>query len=434
MRAWKLAWSIFLLGLATNSNLAAQRPSSPRQSLAVDEVRLATGKHMYGIVMQGDAVSGLTLVVERNWFESTYPKLYAEHRTAELESAKAARATQLQRLQEWKSNRAADNDLVKFIDEEIAHTIKQQNDTDPSDGPQVKPFTLISYPPNEIKEVYIQPALQHHIAGCAWKHDLKRVTTRTFAALKRELEKEQVNIENETIDLSSQLPSQQVQSDEEWNARVALFEFVLRKPLEFQGIGNTLFRIDPQKPPKLQDVLSQMLAGGAVPSIDNQSSSGLLDELLKELDLADRTGVRPRAKNRWWEPAVKIAESEGFRGVRITRVIQDISLPAATVENVFLAQLKPGEWKPVISVASAVNRNQVDAGELLRLKADPQVETVLETFGRLGIRSDELIETAIRQGAATDIARKDSEQKFLEILDRYTEHTDGPPLPAKFAD
>ena len=196
-------------------------------------------------------------------------------------------------------------------------------------------------------------------------------------------------------------------------------------------MGNNLFRVNSEQPPKLEELLPQLLGGGIGPGIGQHGPGGLLDGLLKELDLAGNTGLGSRAENKWWEPTTKLAEAEGFRGVRITRVVQDISSPTAKVENYFFAQLKPGIWKPIISVAATADRNQVNPAELAHLKEDPQIKQVLSLFKGLGLGSAKMIETAIRQGAATEIAMKDSAAEFFEILDRYTQHTDGPPLPVK---
>ena len=50
----------------------------------------------------------------------------------------------------------------------------------------------------------------------------------------------------ESFDLSDQLTTSQEQSEEQWRARVALIEYQLCQPLDFQGTGSMLVRTGPR--------------------------------------------------------------------------------------------------------------------------------------------------------------------------------------------
>lgn len=399
-------------------NSIAQRPSSSRYSLVVDEVTLTSGKKMYGIVIQRDPNAGLTMMVERAWFEKTYPKLYASHVTSEVKSDVAAKTNHLFRLEAWWKSRVDDAELVTFIDREMERIEKERNARKTNGINDLKPFTLLNYPASQVKNIFIQSAAHHKIAGLAWKHKFDRVTTRSVTAIKRELEKLNVDTNTETFDLSTQLSSTRDQSEIEWSARVALIEFKMRTQLEFQGSGRNLVRINPDKPVEIQTLMTQFMGSGL-------TGGGQLDELLKELGYS---GTQKGLKDDWWKNAAEIAEAEGVLGFLVARVIQKPSNPVATVEHCFFAQIKPGQWKQVAKLAAIANRNNVNQTDVDRIKGDPQIQKVLGIAKGLGLGSGDVIDQAIRQGAATETALIESRNKFYKFLNRYTKRTDGPVL------
>ncbi len=427
-------WIVILaiIGLTTSS--AAQRPSSPRKLLGVDEITLTSGKKLYGVVMDRHPDGGLTLVVERKWFGKTYPKLYKEHLAREIQSFEKSRTEALNKLDRWEKERSNDVDLIEFIKEEKARITKQHENTE-SKNIAKQPFTVISYLASDIREVFIQPAERRHIVGCAWKHKLDRVTHRTTAALARDLKKRGVDIATEKVDLSDQVASSTTQSENQWNARVALFEYVLRKKLDYQGTGSNLIRIVENNPANAQDLLGQFLSGelnlGALEGgLGDLSGRGLVDELLKELNLDNRSDRDRSNQTAWWNATTEAAERDGFRGVRVTRVAQSFGSPIAKVETIFFAKMAPGKWKQIAMFSATANGNQQSPEDIERIKADPQVQKVLGVVRGLGLGLDgnSVLETAIRQGAATEKAMQECEQKFLKFVDRYTVNMDSPPL------
>jgi hypothetical protein len=406
------------------SNSIAQRPSSSRDSLAVDEVTLTGGKKMYGIVMQQDPNAGLTMMVERAWFEKTYPKLYATHLESELKSDIELKTKHLFRLEAWWKSRVDDADLVTFIDKEMERIEKERDARKVKGSADLKPFTVLVYPAAEIQNVHIQSPERHRIAGLGWKHNVDRVTTRSITAIKRDLENLKVDTNTETFDLSSQLPSTRDQSEFEWNSRVALVEFKLRTQLEFQGMGSNLIRIRPDKPADQQvdaGTLMKLLLGSGL------AGGGQVDDLLKELGLPGTNNT----ETQWWKNAARIAEAENVSGFLVTRVIQNAASPIASVEHSFFAQVKPGQWKQVARLSASANRNDVEQANVDRIKDDPQVKKALSISKGLGLDSANAIDQAIRQGAATETALIESRNRFYEFLNRFTERTDRPMLSFK---
>lgn len=98
--------------------VVAQRPSGSRNSLGVDEVKLSSGQKMYGVVMDQNHQRGVTLLVERHWFEKTYAKQYQKHLEEEVKSLKKSRSDILAKLHEWQNYRSSDEQLIRFIKEE----------------------------------------------------------------------------------------------------------------------------------------------------------------------------------------------------------------------------------------------------------------------------------------------------------------------------
>ena len=486
----------------------AQRPTASVNTLGVDEVRLHGAKRMYGINLnrtrnEGDGVS---LMVERAWFKKTYPDLYAEHLKVQAAEAEASSELLIKRLKAWKKERAEEERVIEFVDAELdffadiqekkrkakkaneenvsgakadqasdgkakldqanesgnADEAKKANEK-PADGgePANKNdeetfFTIVKYKPGEIKSIFQQPPNHIHIAGVAWKHEVPRVTVRNVKTLLRELEKKKIEVGKETFDFSEDIPAFVTQTEEEWAARVAILEYGLRdEPYNFQGMGSNLIRIDPNKPPKAEDVLNMFgggLGGGLGGALGGLGGGlgglgglggglgggglggglgggGEIADLLKELKLDGGKGAEPKQDKQWWKSATKTAEDDGVRGIRITRVVQNSTSPVAKVEDYFFAMIKPGQWKPVLSATGSANRKDVREEDIVRLKADPRIAGVLEMVEKFGLGSG--IDTALRQGAATEMAMHDSHEKFFELLGTYSERSDGPPLEVK---
>ena len=410
--------SLALMILATApANSHAQRP--PRKSLAVDEVLLNSGKRMYGIVLAQDQKTGVQLMVNRTWFAETYANIYKTHVESEVKTETDALTEHLFRLEAWWKSRVDDIRLVEFADEEMERIENLREDRKQNGAANLKPFTVVQIPMDEIKSLFRQSAARHKIAGLAWKHKIERVSSRPASALKRELLKQNVDVGKETFDLSSQLSANRRQSSREWNARLAILEYRLRDQLHFQGVGENLIRIDPAKPAGATDM--QALLGQFMGS--SLGGNGQVNELLGELGLA-----KPVEKKDWWAKAAKIAKKDGFTGFAVKRLIQDFSSATVKVEYCFFAETKTNQWEQIATIIGSASRDSVDEGVMARIKADPQVESVLKTVENLGLHSGDAIEKAIRQGAATEAAMSDAQDKFDEFIDRYGRASDSPIL------
>ena len=285
--------TLALFSIAIGNNCFGQRPRASVETLGVDEVKLESNQRMYGIVLNRTRKSGggVTLMVERDWFKETYPAKYAEHLKAEAVETKAAGEMLIKRLMAWKDARIGDERVAEFVDAELDYFAEQEEkksqakvkaaeeagDANVGDGAEGEKaeagnadqakkikdqdadlgkakgkegptfFAIVRYKSKEIRGVFLQPDNHRMLAGIAWKHDVPRVTVRNVKALRRELEKRKVDIDKETFDFTEEVPALVTQTDEEWAGRIAVLEYGLREPVNFQGMGSMLMRIDPKQ-------------------------------------------------------------------------------------------------------------------------------------------------------------------------------------------
>ena len=415
-------------------NCCAQRSVAPRKLRVVDEVALKTGVKLFGIVRESEPGSGIEILVDRQWYAKTYPKRYAAHRVEEIAAQSQAKQDLLIRLEQWKAtrNQPIDEKLNRFIDAEIqrlgmddqAAADKDANNEDANNedaNDEIAPgsglFIWVRIPTSEVRKVYQQTPERHLIANLAWAHKIKGVSVRSYTALTRELAKQNVKANSPAVDLSTEYPARP-QTKEEWSARVSICEFVLRKSLHFQGIGSMLTKVDPDAGANQAGMLQQLLQGGGM--------QAMLENLLGNQEPDNGNALKP--KEAWWKSATDAAEQVGCRGIRITRLAQDLTSPIVKVEEHFLAEISRGKWKSVFSTVGQADRDKIAKGDADFLKQDPQVGKIVGALGSLGAANNTQLDKALRQGVATQRAMENAEASILDFIDDYSQHVDGPPL------
>ena len=75
---------------------------------------------------------------------------------------------------------------------------------------------------------------------------MPNVESRDAADLERNLKLRKIDPTITPPDISNRLPAR-LQDDREWAARMAIVEYALGKPLDFQGTGNILARTDVER-------------------------------------------------------------------------------------------------------------------------------------------------------------------------------------------
>ena len=398
---------IAFLWFASSSN--GQLPQVEDSRLGVDAVRLVGGKRLYGFVLQQTPGEGLTMAVERAWLETTYPELYEQYAEREAEQRKALHATLVERIQDWIEQREGDRLLLGFLKRELAQ-IEQESDSE-----ELPTFFSVTIAAKDIRKVLIQEARRRHIAGLAYQHYIANVVQTPAGFLRRRLEEADVDVTKEQVNLLDRMPKFQHESSRQWAARQALVEYELREPLEYQGTGTLFTRVGDEPDP--QALIAQMLGG---------NTTDTLSQLGAELGLPEFK--KPAEPTDWWKKVTKEAEKDGFRGVLVLRLIQNLLSPEVVVEAHFYAQEAPGKWFEGTNIRASSNANHQPAEALERIKQDPQVAKVVETLSSLGIQAGDRIDQAIRHGAATSSAMSQASGSFHSFLRRYTTSLRTPPV------
>ncbi len=408
--------SLLVAGLGGLPQIAQQHKGSP-QKLAVDVIRLNSGEWLYGLVTDQDEAE-TRVVVERRWLETRHPGMFRRAAEAEQKNAAAARELLIRRIDQWLAERG-DEPLLRVFLEDERRRISQV--VQPADSSRRK-FIRVRIPASDIRTTTIQAETRHRIAAVAWQRDLANVSVRTAESLRRELQRQQVDIASEPVDLSVQVVPQG-ESDDQWAIRQALVEYELTDPLRFQGTGTALFRAD--QPPGLDQLIGQ-LAGTA-------GTANMLQQVGEELGIPEFTMGKPAREQRerdWWKGVAAAADRAGVRVFQVTRLQQQLLDSNSSVTSHLFARLPDGCWREIFQTGTRVNTDGVHADEVEFLRDDPQIRQVIAAFGQLGPGNvNDRLEQALRQGAATQRALNDIHESVGQWTARYRQRLDGPAVP-----
>lgn len=396
------AWFVLCGCLLTVSTASAAPPKVA--DLGVDLVTLKSGPKLYGAVLQqGDGL--LTIAVQRDWLTKAAPKfLEKREQDAAANRSRALQALQ-KRIQDWLVLRAADKELVASLTKESGRLEK----VEPGEA---RRFLLIELPRTQVERVFVQTPQRKQVALSAWSQKLPAVEESSAAKLADELRRQGIDVAK-PVDLTSELPDSS-DSDRQWSARQALWEFHLRKSLAFQGTADLLFRTDADKP----DIAK------------------LIEELFKsqlKSQVAELLGGAPKGQVKFSDKALKTAQAtadkEQASGFRVTRMAFQLEKKSVMVEGRFLAKLSDGTWETIWQHAETIDASKPRDDLEQQLAKHPEVQQVLDLAKTKGLGiSDQQIQLAVRCGAATMAAQETVDAKFHEFFDRYTERLDGPAL------
>lgn len=394
-----------------------QAGNVPVNRKAVDVVLLKDGTRLLGAMVSRDSDGTLTVAVQREWLKKHAARTY---RTAvQNEQRRIAEAPQkrLQRIREWVQEAAGKRDLLPFLKSELARLEKVRAKPQATAAAKQKQLILVRLPGKDVKSGYRQPTAHRRVLLLAWRERLKDIERRSALDLAQELRKSGKRIDGKPVDLTGRLPKSAFESDAQWAARKAIVEFDRLKRLRFQGTGDVLVQAggDATKPADLSQVFSSLL-------------QAQMNQLLQE---ALGNGVAPRRKkaDNALQKAVNTAESEKVAGFRVTRVKPDLSAKRITVEESFLARMPDGTWKTVWSHRETIDAAQKRADIEKRIKNDERVKQALALVKGLGLGANEKqIETAVRFGAATQIAKEKAAEKFNDFRERYSRRLDTAPI------
>jgi hypothetical protein len=283
-------------------------------------------------------------------------------------------------------------------------------------------FVVVDLPPAKIDRVLTQPPQRRRIAQAAWREGLADIETRSTTGLEHELKQKKIEPVDDPDALLDLLPPRR-QNDAAWAARQAIVEYRFCKPLDFQGTGDVVVRSGDNVKvddfaPLIGELLKSVVGGDSLEDLLGPPPAG---------GGRKPTGTNP-AGEKWLASAVKIADSEGVAGFRVTRVEQNLAAKRAAVETRFVGRLPDGSWKSVWQQRVAADASKPRPDVEQQIENDPRVRAALQLFKTLGAQGDEQVKLAIRFGAATQEAQKEADSRFFEFRDRYLKQLDGPVL------
>ena len=389
-------------------------PPRPTE-VGVDQVILKSGTRLAGAVVQKRDDGSVQVAVQREWLRKRNAAFFQKQEAAERAQTQAALKGLLERIEAWKTERAADDRLVQHLDKE-ADRLRQREQSLAGEEPvALSRFLLIEVPKPNLESVYVQPPARKQVALVAWQERLDDVEDTPVTKLAAELQMRNIDMAARTVDLSGDLPTQ-ADTEPQWAARRAIIEFYRRKEMTFQGTMDKVHRTDdPAKAPDPAKLFGELM---------KSQLKAQLDDLLGK--------PAPAAKNargdKALEDAGKLADAENAAGFRVTRLSLRPGDPQVLVEGRFLAKLPDGSWLTAWQHVETVDASKPRADLEKLLAENEQVRKVLDFAKSAGLQDEQKVLDALRAGAATMTAQQAVDARFQEFFTRYTERLDGPPL------
>ena len=430
-RTWQrslvpLVMALLLVALARIPSNSADRPKNAAAGRPpVDYVTLRSGARLRGMLF-GRQDSSTALLVSANWLKTVNASLFDAQQAKTIAEHKAALEQLAQRL---------DAELALERPAAMTAFLKQQRE-DAQDElknadrftPQFLWFTFIA---KELDHVEPTTPERRQLLAWAWNEELDRPETRDADDLQRELKARAVAPVSWPLSLIERLPARE-QTDAEWAARLAIAEYAVDKPLDFQGTGDLLVRTGRDDPVDLAPLLVGMLRKQLQTQLGDLFAEPRPPQAASPKNDKPALGANGRqvspALAETLKTAIQAAESEKGRGFRVTRMQPSDDLSAVTVTTQFVARLPNGSWEIVFQHSDRADAKQARPELEQRIQQDPQVKGVLDLTRQLGGAADAQIQQAIRFGAATMSAQTTCDRQFAAFRDIYLKSLARPPL------
>ncbi|WP_397570875.1 hypothetical protein [Schlesneria sp. T3-172] len=400
---------IVAIGLVPSLVLADPKSSGPRNS-AVDVIVLKSGRTLRGLVASSDPKAYLTLVVSRDWLSAAHPQGAAAVVKTNVESRERAWIQTRDRIRHCLDAGDVPAGMSFFFKQELERLDRLLADP-PDEDPD---FLWYDIRPASIARMVRAQGDRRLIATHAWNARIAHVETREVASLQKELTDLGIPFEAPAHEFIKQLPGR-VQSDAEWAARCALLEHGLVEELNFQGTGDVITRTKAGKAADLVQVIPQLL--------EQQWNS-----LLKDLGNDFSAPKKYHDQSRWLANAIRQAQALKRRGFRVTRLEIDPVGLRVRVDSRFVVQVAEGDWRTIWSQTEVGDAAQPRPQAEARIEDDPQVKSIKQSLGALGLVDAESMRRAIRFGAATMSTQQKVDTRFEEFRETYTKALDGPPI------
>lgn len=406
--------AVIVISSCSVSSFAADRPKAATAAVrsVVDQVAVRGGPKLRGMLFAQAEDKSVTLLVSAKWLKSTNAEWFAKQQRKTLDAHSIALDRAIERIdQELKTEHPVG--LKAFL--------KQQRDAVQEELDNVEKFEpeflWITLTAREAERVDPTTAERRQLLAWAWTEKLERAEVRDVDDLQKELKARAVEPISWPLSFVERLPARD-QTDQEWSARMAIAEYAMTTPLDFQGTGDLLVKAGRDVQADFASLLVNMLR--------KQLQSQLGDLFGEPRPAAPKNNKAALAES--LKSAIQAAESEKRRSFRTTRMQQSEDLSAVTVTTQFVARMSDGSWVVVFEHKEQADAKQARPDAEQRIQQDPQVKKVLDLTRQLGGAADDQIQQAIRFGAATMSAQSAADREFAAFRDRYLKSLTKPPL------
>lgn len=378
-----------------------------------DRVQLTDGTVLRGQVVDRSEADELLMAVQRRWLEAREPALAREASDADTEQTVTAWRQLSDRLDALlASPLAQQNDPLRVFLQREQTRIQQLLAVE---SPPPFQFLWLRIPKRSIRAVTPADPAWRRLLQWGWQEQLDDVETLPQNRLATVLTKAGIDAAQQPPSLVDRLPPLP-QSDDQWQARLALLQHTYGAPVSFQGTGDVLVRLDEAAPEAtLLPMITQLLQAE-------------VSNLLVPTDQPHGHPAMPAAppEDRWVQSARAQAIDDGR--FRATRVTTNLTQHTVVVESRFEVLTTPDHWATIWRDRSTVDARNARPDAEARITADPRVEQALAGLRLLGLTDDHAITTAIRFGAATMEAQDQTNQRFIQFCSDHTRQLDSPPL------
>ena len=422
-------WLALCAGGLPSDNAEAQQKAGANR-FAVDLVTLKSGERLRGALLGVSDDGSVSMVVQREWLRSSRPDFY--ERSTRNETAAGVRIATIRRdrIRDWQKEGSHLDALSAFLRLELEEAEAALDKlSDVKKGGVTSQFVMLALARSDITYHFVQPPANRQVAMLAWSERLKDVEQREVTDLVTELKRRGLDPSVDTANLTTRVPVED-QDASQWAARQAIIEFHFEKKIEFQGMGQTLFRTGTGgKPVGLDQLLPQLLPQLLQSQLADQLG-GLLDDPALRRNLPG--GNKPAEASKLdLQPAIATAEEEQVRGFRVTQLDLNLAQGRARVIQRFVARLPNGQWQTIWQADVTGDASQARPEDLQQIKQDPQLAQALKLLQNIAPGADQQMSTALKFGAATMDAQKKADAQFFEFRDRFVQTLASPPLTWK---
>lgn len=381
---------------------------------------LVRGQRVFGMQAAPPSDGKVVFVVQRQWLQKHQRDLYRTATAGEADRRKAAWEQLRERLIAWRQRRMEPKVFVRFIDRSLREVEDQLAAQDnPSQPPEPSQLVVLELPQAKVRDSYSQPPEVRHLLELAWQERLENVEELSVEKIGEQLKARGVDVDHAQPDLSDRFDVQP-QTDRQWAAKVAVVEFEILGEPHYQGMGGMLVRDgDDRHRPKMGDLVGGML---------QDQLGDALGDLLGGAGGAERPKPEDRRREAT-DKALAEAAADGYRGVRVTYLSEDLANHRVMVDDRLFAHMPDESWEAVWQQSVTVDTNKSDKADDERLAADPQVAEILKAVKGLGLDANQdLFKTALSFGAVTQQAVRATDRDLAQFLLRNTRRLDGPPM------